>query len=326
MKNIIYGLGQHFWHNLEFISSILKDTIALCDADKTKFEYAAALNKTMVTPEQLNGVIAITEESYIYISTTDFYEEVFDMLTQKLKIPPEKIGLLPIPDISPELRNISRNYFIESYGGKNLPIKSMAFDSAILLPDRSDALKYMPKHGIITEVGVAYGDFSRKIIDILSPKKFYAIDYFSQNDPFFSLWGRDDCARDNMPHQQWYENRFKPEIENGLMETRQGKSWDCLSQFPDDYFDYVYLDAGHDYKSVMKDIDVLKCKVKNCGFIQFNDYCIGPAFSTPYGVINAVNSFVNSGHHKIKYFCLNTEPQHIGFPDIVVQIQKTSGN
>jgi len=127
--------------------------------------------------------------------------------------------------------------------------------------------------------------------------------------------------RDNMPHRQWYEDRFKEEIANGIMELRQGMSWDCISEFPDKYFDYVYVDAGHDYQSIKKDIDALSSKVKNGCFIQFNDYCIGGPFTQPYGIIRAVNSFVNSGTHLVKYFCLNREQYLIGTFDIVIQLQ-----
>jgi hypothetical protein len=329
MKNIIYGLGRNFWNNLEFLSDTLKDTIALCDADGTKFEHAVPLGIPTLVPAQLPDSIAKSDVYiYIYISTDIFYKEVFEMLTKELKIPPENIAPLPIPNRSSELLALKHNYFIEFfYGGKSVPIKAEAFDSAVLLPDRADALKYMPKNGIAAEVGVAYGDFSRKILDCLSPKKFYAIDYFRQDLSSLAFLKPDWCQNvnlDNMTHQQWYENSFKEEIASGAMELRQGLSWDCLAQFPDDYFDYVYLDAAHDYHSVKKDIEALKVKVKNGGFIQFNDYCVGPALGLPYGVINAVNSFVNTGKCKVKYFCINLEPYLVTAPDIVVQLQKTS--
>jgi hypothetical protein len=228
---------------------------------------------------------------------------------------------LPFADKSRELVEIKYKYF----AGDNEPINPETLESAILLPGRSAALECMPKNAIVTEIGVAFGDFSRKILDCLSPKKFYAIDYFRQDISAFAFLKPDwhqNGNLDNMTHRQWYEDRFKEEIVSGTMELRQGLSWDCLAQFPDDYFDYVYLDAAHDYQSVRKDIDALKTKVKDGGYIQFNDYCVGPAFGYPYGVINAVNSFVNSGAHKVKYFCLSTNPLYVGFPDIVVQIQK----
>jgi len=322
MKNIIYGLGQHFWNNVEFLSSVIEDTIALCDADTTKLEYLLPLNLPLIAPEQIQSTISNAGGNIkVYICTTNFYNDIFDILTQKLKIPPEDIAPLPTPEPAPlKLLSLKRNFFM---GGPPVPIRADAFDSAILLPDRADALNYMPKNGIVAEVGVAYGDFSRKIIDALSPQKFYAIDYFHKNNPLVNFWGRDDFIKDNMPHQQWYENRFKAEIEYGVLETRQGLSWDCLAQFPDNYFDYVYLDAAHDYHSVRKDIMALCGKMKDCGFIQFNDYCERSLFGQPFGVINAVNSFVNSGKHRVKYFCLSSSPKFVGKPDIVVQLHKT---
>ena len=327
MKYIIYGLGRHFWNNLEFLSDVLKDTIALCDTDKVKHESAAPLGLPLITPQQIPSVISsmrANDGCLVYVSTTDYYNEIFDVLTQKLNIPREHVAPLPVPLISPKLVKLKRNYYTQLYRGPDEPIEATAIESAILLPDRADALEYMPKNGVVAEVGVACGDFSQKILDRLSPKKFYAIDQFSQYISEFAYLSPKLLTVNNMPHKQWYENRFQEDILCGTMELRQGMSWRCISEFPDDYFDYVYLDAEHHYHSVKRDIETLKNKMKNGGFIQFNDYFLGHPFAPPCGVINAVNSFVNSGKHKVKYFCLSLDPLYIGNPDIVVQIHKRS--
>ena len=320
MKNIIYGLGDHFWKNLEHLSCILEDTIALCDADKSKAELAELLSKPSITPDKIPGLVADERERIIvYIATTYFYREVFEMLTEQLGIPSENIAHLPEPGISEYLLSIKRKYFTGSAAGAAEPISATAFDSAVLLPDRQSALEYMPKNVVAAEIGVAYGDFSKSILEAMTPRKFYAVDYFSQSDPYVNYFGRDDFIRDNMPHQKWYEHRFSAEIENGVMEVRQGYSWDRIAEFPDDYFDYAYLDAGHNYYSVKKDIDALARKMKDGGYIQFNDYSNGPVLANyAYGVIGAVNSFINSGEHKVRYFCLSPS----GYHDIVVQVCK----
>jgi hypothetical protein len=67
MKNIIYGLGRNFWNNLEFLSDTLKDTIALCDADGTKFEYAAPLGIPAIAPAQLTDSMAKALKDNIYL-------------------------------------------------------------------------------------------------------------------------------------------------------------------------------------------------------------------------------------------------------------------
>ncbi|MDR2447402.1 MAG: class I SAM-dependent methyltransferase [Treponema sp.] len=170
----------------------------------------------------------------------------------------------------------------------------------------------------MAEIGVAYGDFSRKIIDNMNPSKFYAIDIFSSG-PGEDFWGRTDWTDLNMGQKEFIERKFANEIGKGKFILKKGLSWDVLETFDDNYFDYVYLDAAHDYDSVKKDIRVLLNKVKNNGIIQFNDYTLYDwATNTPYGVIRAVDEMLVSDKHEIIFFCLQTS----GFNDIVVKIKK----
>lgn len=201
---------------------------------------------------------------------------------------------------------------------EGLPLPLEIMQNCRLLPDRSIALSLLPKGGIAAEVGVAYGDFSRKIIDNLNPDKFYAIDCF-YGGPGREFWNRDCFTESNLEQKEFIENKFMKEISRGKFETRKGLSWEVLETFADNYFDYVYLDAGHDYDSVKKDIMVLLKKVKNNGIIQFNDYTIYDwVASVPYGVIRAVDELLVNSKHEIMFFCL----QPGGFNDIIVRIKK----
>lgn len=198
--------------------------------------------------------------------------------------------------------------------GLNLPYEIMA--DCKLLPNREFALsQYYPllRGGIMAEVGVAYGDFSRKIIDSLKPDKFYAIDIF-KGGPGNDFWNRDDFSKLNLQHRDFIERKFKNEIDKGVFFTKKGLSWDVLETFDDDYFDYIYLDGAHDYESVKKDISVLLKKIKDKGIVQFNDY----TFSAPMGVVRAVDEMLINNRHEIIYFCLHTG----GFNDIVIRINK----
>lgn len=58
-------------------------------------------------------------------------------------------------------------------------------------------------------------------------------------------------------------------------------------EYPDDYFDVVYIDASHDYESVLKDIELWRYKVRKGGFLCGDDYTTGWQ-----GVMNAVNESV----------------------------------
>jgi hypothetical protein len=53
-----------------------------------------------------------------------------------------------------------------------------------------------------------------------------------------------------------------------------GESTEVAKQFPDHFFDFVYLDASHDYESARADILAWKNKVKLNGFIGGHDYLV----------------------------------------------------
>ena len=191
--------------------------------------------------------------------------------------------------------------------------------NAKVMPGRDDVLSMMPRNMVVAEVGVAFGGFSRKILDNMHPSKFYAVDIFE--DSVKGFWGSNILEDTNMTHYEWYKNKFSKEIAAEIVELRKGYSWECLEQFPDNYFDYVYLDAAHDYISVSRDVEVLKRVVKAGGIIQFNDYilCDYTVIGTPpYGVMPVVNKLVNDTKSEVLYYCLSLS----GFDDIVVRLNK----
>ena len=46
----------------------------------------------------------------------------------------------------------------------------------------------------------------------------------------------------------------------------------CATQYPDDFFDYVYVDARHDYKGVTQDLDAWWPKLKAGGIFSGHEY------------------------------------------------------
>lgn len=201
---------------------------------------------------------------------------------------------------------------------KDMPkIKESALKNAVVVSDRISAIKRMRKGVIAAEVGVAFGDLSEKIFEIMQPEKFYGIDVFQEDIKGF--WNDNKFERAGMTHLQWYENRFRNEIETGKFEVRQGLSWEALAAFPDAYFDYVYLDAAHDYDCVLKDVTMLKKKVKEGGIIQFNDYIrYDYKGGQVYGVCPVVNQFIDETNSEVLYYCLSLD----GYDDIVVRYMR----
>ena len=189
------------------------------------------------------------------------------------------------------------------------------FENSKVCSRREDVLHLLPKGGTIAEVGVAYGNFSALLLEILQPQKFIAIDSFAFTEDS-EPWKQSIIRESKISHIEYYKKRFDSEIKQGKLEVHKGLSWDCLVQLPDKSIDYLYLDAGHSYEEVVKDIQQVKRVIKDTGIIQFNDYTLFDAFAfVPYGVPKAVHEFMLEENYEMLYLCLHRQ----FFCDVVVR-------
>lgn len=179
-----------------------------------------------------------------------------------------------------------------------------------VLPNRYIVLDHIPKGGIVAEVGVLGGDFSKHILSRTNPERLYLIDTFCSND-----W--DSTKRfTTKNHEDFIKNDFAKEIEAGQVKMMKGLSWDLLDTFPNHYFDWLYIDADHTYNSVSRDLSFAINKIKEDGLIVMNDYIMyDHVIKEEYGVIPAVNEFCVENNWEIIYFALH--PQM--FCDVVLR-------
>jgi Methyltransferase domain len=175
-----------------------------------------------------------------------------------------------------------------------------------LIESRAKMLEYLPKDSVVAEVGTEYGHFAEKILSITKPKKLHLIDYN------FNLFKAEV--------NRLQKTIFQAGIENGTIELHEGDSSTILSSFPDEYFDWIYIDADHAYEGVCKDIYQGYTKVKSDGMMVFNDYTNWSVCEVmPYGVAKAVNEFCIANNWEIVFLAL----QSLGYHDIA--IKKNSG-
>jgi len=70
-------------------------------------------------------------------------------------------------------------------------------------------------------------------------------------------------------------------------------SHEAVKNFPDEYFDLIYIDADHSYEGIKQDLEDWWPKVKKGGFFTGDDYSNSVAKQTGvrFGVVKAVNEF-----------------------------------
>ena len=172
---------------------------------------------------------------------------------------------------------------------KSPQISSKKLRLAKLYPSRIDMLKSLFPGGNILEIGVASGKLAREIL------KFKGITSYSAVDVDFS----------------W----FQVESDNIVIKRYEGLTQKVLPEIKET-FSIIYLDASHDYKSVMNDLDSMSHLLKSGTIIFFNDFAICDRHGGRYGVHAAASTFINK--NDVDVLGLALEPN--GLYDLAVKI------
>jgi hypothetical protein len=131
---------------------------------------------------------------------------------------------------------------------------------------RYELVKNLPKQARVAEVGTYRGTFARHILSACDPAELHLIDIdVSLLDPAVA-------------------NDSRVSIHRGSSQT-------MLAQFPDDHFDWIYIDGDHSYEGASGDARVAAAKVKPGGYLVFNDFAHADPYLGAYGVHRAVVGF-----------------------------------
>lgn len=163
-----------------------------------------------------------------------------------------------------------------------------------MLLNRHCLLELLPNNSICAEIGVNKGEFSVDILNVTKPAKLHLID----------AWADEKRYHDGLRLE--VEEKFANEISAGIVEINKGFSTEVLKLFPDNYFDWVYLDTDHTYKLTTDELKVLKDKVKGDGIIAGHDYILGNwSGDCRYGVIEAVHELCVNDNWELLYLTIN---------------------
>lgn len=171
-------------------------------------------------------------------------------------------------------------------------------------PEREEVrefiLRRMPSRGVVAEIGVDLGDFSEKILALNRPRELHLIDPWSAESGEYRQ-RQPEGAGSNSPRQlatvarfAVVRDRFASEIDGGGVKLHRANSEVAASEFPDNFFDWIYIDGNHSYEAVRQDLELYWRKLKRGGFIVCDDYHHAGFWDD--GVTRAVDEFVAGGH------------------------------
>lgn len=142
---------------------------------------------------------------------------------------------------------------------------------------RQFVLRMLPPGSVGAEIGVWQGDFAAKLLEASRPRRLHLIDpwRFIDAEPYRKAWYGGAKATNQAEMDQIHRDvlrRFRWARLRRLVKVHRATSVEAASRFPNEYFDWVYIDGDHTYEAVRADIAAYRDKVKRGGMIVGDDY------------------------------------------------------
>ncbi|MBS4013949.1 MAG: class I SAM-dependent methyltransferase [Bacteroidetes bacterium] len=137
----------------------------------------------------------------------------------------------------------------------------------------------------------------RDLLESSNARKLHLIDPWYFLDAEWSWAGGNPSTVDAVVN---ILREFKKEIETGRVLVHIEDDCKVLKDFPNEYFDWVYLDSSHAYEHTVKELNILAAKVKNHGIITGDDWRPDPNHRH-HGVYKAVTEFMKKYGFELVY-------------------------
>lgn len=151
------------------------------------------------------------------------------------------------------------------------------------------------------EIGVYRGENAVQICKRMPQCYLWGID-------FYEGYSRKRTNRTQSMFLRQAKRNLKEHIELGKFRFLKKESIVASTKFKDEYFDFVYIDANHNFDFVMRDIIEWSKKVRRGGIVSGHDYY---RHEKMRGVVIAVNSYVKA--HGIKPWFVTCEGRKRSF-------------
>lgn len=205
-----------------------------------------------------------------------------------------------------ELINSGFNYEFGNVNSKVYENSKNAYEVPRFESRDTDFLEWIPKDGIVAELGVETGIYAKKIFELSKPKEFHLVDVWdSISDP----WPSKEKQAEN--YKQIFKT-FESAIGKRQIIVHKGDDISYLQSLPDNYLDWIYIDSSHIYEHTLQELMVSDRKLKPNGFICGHDF-VDNEFGrrSGFGVIKAVNQFINNSDWRLVYLTKDKEPTFV---------------
>lgn len=153
---------------------------------------------------------------------------------------------------------------------------------------RVELMAALPKGTVGAEIGVLRGKFARIILDKARPSLLYLVDAWSAKAydaevDHMGAYDDQDYHEDNL---DVVLETFADELCLGEVKIKRGLSVEIASRSKKQSLDWIFIDARHDYESVLADLRAWAPIVREDGMISGHDFKTRNS-----GVANAVHKF-----------------------------------
>jgi hypothetical protein len=170
-------------------------------------------------------------------------------------------------------------------------VRSTYRSTPAFVPRRTDIPLLLNAQGLTgrgAEVGVQAAGFSQHILGLWAGRELISVDPWATQDESYI----DTANVDEWKHDELYEMARANLAPYGSRSSMwRTYSVEAAKQVADESMDLVYLDARHDYASVLEDLDAWWRTIRPDGIIAGHDYVDGDLPQGDFGVKSAVDEF-----------------------------------
>jgi hypothetical protein len=160
------------------------------------------------------------------------------------------------------------------------------------VPSRDELPALLNARGLLgrgAEIGVKQGKYSEELLSNWRGGELVSIDPWLSADP-------DEYVDRSNVEQDEFDSYYQETRERLASYGSRSSIWrltsvEAAEKVPDHSFDFVYIDARHDYDSVMEDLHAWCAKVRPGGVLAGHDYVDGDLPEGEFYVKSAVDEF-----------------------------------